>query len=109
MRPPNRRHFLQDSAALAAGLAALPHAGARADEPGDAKPAGPNEVLRVAVCGVHGRGLEHIQGWGKLKNDVRITTICDVDLNVTGRAGKAVERYTKDRAARRPGRPPRAR
>src|SRR5262249_25513949 len=96
MRPPTRRHFLQDSAALAAGFAALPQAGAQADEPGDVKPAGPNEVLRVAVCGVHSRGLEHIQGWGKLRNDVRITTICDVDLNVTGKAAKAVEHYTKN-------------
>ncbi len=97
MRPPSRRHFLQDTAAIAAGFAAIPGASTRADEPagardGDAKPAGPNEVLRVAVCGVNGRGMEHIQGWGKNKNDVRITTICDVDLNVTGKAKKAVER-----------------
>jgi predicted dehydrogenase len=97
MRPPSRRHFLQDTAAIAAGFAAMPGVSSRAGEPagardGDTKPAGPNEVLRVAVCGVNGRGMEHIQGWGKNKNDVRITTICDVDLNVTGKAKKAVER-----------------
>jgi predicted dehydrogenase len=97
MRPPSRRHFLQDTAAIAAGFAAMPGVSTRADEPagardGDAKPAGPNDVLRVAVCGVNSRGMEHIQGWGKIKDDVRITTICDVDLNVTGKAKKAVGR-----------------
>jgi predicted dehydrogenase len=97
MRPPSRRHFLQDTAAVAAGLAAIPRSAAAADEPGtrgdaDTKPGSPNEVLRVAVCGVKSRGMEHIQGWGNLKKDVRITTICDVDLNVTGKAKRAVER-----------------
>src|SRR5262249_30069972 len=84
-----------DTAALAASLAAIPSVAARGDEndkEADTKPAGPNDVLRVAVCGVRGRGMEHIQGWGNLKKDVRITTICDVDLNVTGKAKKAVER-----------------
>ncbi len=99
MRTPSRRHFLQDTAALAAGFAALPRA-ARADEPGndkdtDAKPGSPNEVLRVAVIGVHGRGKEHIQGWGNLKKDARITTICDADLNVTNGPKKTVERLYK--------------
>jgi predicted dehydrogenase len=94
MRSPNRRHFLQDTAALAASLAAIPAAAARADgdDEADVKPSGPNDVLRVAVCGVRSRGMEHIQGWGKLKKDVRITTICDPDLNVTGPARKAIER-----------------
>jgi predicted dehydrogenase len=98
MRPSNRRHFLQDTAALTAALAAIPASATRAEGPGpgegaDNKPGSPNEVLRVAVCGVHGRGMEHIQGFGKLKKDVRITTICDVDLGVTARAQKAVQRH----------------
>ena len=114
MRPPNRRHFLQDTAALAAGFAAIPGVAARADEPaddkdGDAKPAGPNEMLRVAVCGVNGRGMEHIQGWGRLKDDVRITTICDVDLNVTGQAEEGRRAAVSGRAEGRAGRPPGAR
>jgi predicted dehydrogenase len=54
------------------------------------KAAGPNDVLRVAVLGVRGRGMEHIQGY-KPHKDVRITTICDPDENVIGRAMKAVE------------------
>ncbi len=41
------------------------------------------------MWGVNGRGKEHIQGWGKLK-DARITTICDVNRNLTGGPAKAV-------------------
>ncbi len=101
MRPPSRRHFLKDSAVIAAGFAALPAVARGSDEPGndksgDAKPAGPNEVLRVAVCGVHGRGMEHIRGWGHLKKDVRITAICDPDLDVTGKAVAAVKKLHGD-------------
>src|SRR5262245_49157820 len=95
MRALDRRHFFQDTAALAAGLATIPSISTRGDEndkEADVKPAGPNETLRVAVCGVRGRGMEHIQGWGNLKKDARITTICDIDLNVTGPANKAVAR-----------------
>ncbi len=95
MRPIDRRHFLQDTAALAASIAAIPAAVSRGDEidkEKDPKPAGPNETLRVAVCGVNGRGMEHIQGWSHLK-DARITTICDADLNVTGRATKAIAKH----------------
>jgi predicted dehydrogenase len=97
MRSIDRRHFLQDTAALAASLAAIPTIGTRGDEidkdkGDDAKPAGPNDTLRVAVCGVKGRGKEHIQGWSKIK-DARITTICDVDLNVTGGPAKVVAKH----------------
>jgi predicted dehydrogenase len=98
MRPLDRRHFLRDTASLAASLAAIPTisaAGRETDDDADAdrKPASPNDTLRVAVCGVKGRGMDHIAGWSKQK-DVRITTICDVDLNVTGRATKAIaKRY----------------
>ncbi len=94
MRVLPRRVFLQDSAALAAGMATI--AGlAGADAPGadkaDTKPVGPNDTLRVAVCGVRGRGKDHVAGWSKQK-DVRIAAICDVDLNVTGPACKAIDR-----------------
>jgi predicted dehydrogenase len=95
MRSPNRRHFLQDTAALAASLAAIPAMTSRGDEnprDDDAKPTGPNETLRIAVCGVRGRGMDHIRGWSALK-DVRITTVCDIDLNVTEHATRAIAKY----------------
>src|SRR5271156_124557 len=92
MRTLPRREFLEDTAALAASMAMIPGL-ASADTPktgeADTKPASANDTLRVAVCGVRSRGMEHIEGWNKL-NDVRITAICDVDLNVTGPARKAI-------------------
>jgi predicted dehydrogenase len=94
MRSSSRRHFLQDTAAVAAAFAAVqqvPSPGGPADDDDTGpKRVGPNDTLRVAVCGVNSRGKEHIQGWSRLK-DVRITTICDVDLNVTGRPARTIE------------------
>ena len=65
--------------------------------------AGPNDTVRMAVCGVNGRGKEHIAGWSKLK-DVRIASICDVDL----RSGQGRDGRTKVRPSAhcRPGHPP---
>jgi predicted dehydrogenase len=92
----DRRQFLQNSAALAASLAAFEVAAtqARAEELAEepvkqAKKIGPNDQIRVAVIGVRGRGMEHVASYLKLK-DARITTICDVDKNVIGKATKAI-------------------
>jgi predicted dehydrogenase len=89
MRNVDRRRFIQNSAAMAASLAAMPVRAADADGEADNKPVGPNDAIRLAVCGVNGRGRDHVAGWNALK-ETRITTICDIDLNVTGRAVKAV-------------------
>src|ERR1017187_6393482 len=97
MRSLARREFFKDTAAVAAALAALPGMPASAaadDREAGAKSAGPNDTVRLAVCGVNGRGKEHIQGWNRLK-DVRITAICDVDLRAADRGAKMVERSTK--------------
>ncbi len=97
MRLLPRRHFLSDTAAVAAALAAMPAVRASAapdDGDGDRKSAGPNDTVRMAVCGVNGRGKEHIAGWSQQK-DVRITTICDVDLRAADRARKIVERRSQ--------------
>ena len=85
MRPLDRRLFLQGSAAAVAGLSVT----ARAGEARTRKDPGSNETLRVAVVGVNGRGMAHIQGWGEQK-DARITAICDVDSKVIGNAMKQV-------------------
>jgi predicted dehydrogenase len=98
MRQLHRRRFLHDTAAIAAAFAALPAGSARAGDdersapasPADTKPSGPNEALRVAVVGVRGRGMDHIEGFGQLK-DVRITAICDIDQNVIGSAKRHIE------------------
>ena len=95
----DRRRFLHQSAALAASLSAFEVASTRvlAEEgpavgpADDAKRVGPNEQIRVAVIGVKGRGLEHIGSYLKLKQDCRITTICDVDKSVIGPANKMIK------------------
>ena len=61
----DRRRFLHDTAAVAAGLAAIPARGDEPREDADAKPVGPNDAIRVAVCGVKSRGMEHVSGWTK--------------------------------------------
>ncbi len=42
---------------------------------------GANDRVRVAIIGLRGRGENHIQGYGALKN-VEIATLCDVDESV---------------------------
>jgi len=89
----DRRHFLKNSAALAASLAVLEANSTRAAEPDvepSSKKAGANDVVRLAMIGVKGRGMEHIAAYNKL-NDVKITTICDADHNVIAAAMKAVK------------------
>jgi predicted dehydrogenase len=102
MRPIDRRRFFHDSAALAAGLslASAATTDAQAEDVPSGKKAGPNEVIRIAVIGARGvrpngirssgRGMEHLDQWTKLQNDVRVTTVCDVDKNVIGPAMKLV-------------------
>ena len=94
MSPLDRRQFFRETAAVAAGVAAAQAAGravAGEAEPEDdaAKKAGPNDVLRVAVIGVRSRGMEHVAAFNKL-SDVKITTICDVDPGVVGKAVESV-------------------
>ncbi len=93
MRPSDRRQFLHDSALLTAGLAAFSSTQSRgraddAPEP-TSKKAGPNEVIRMAVIGVKGRGLEHVGGFTNLP-DVRITTLCDIDKRIVGPAERVL-------------------
>jgi predicted dehydrogenase len=82
MRTLPRRRFLQESAATAAGLGAL--ASGR-----PSRAAGPNDTIRVAVCGVRGRGNDHVDGFLS-QPDSRVVAICDADENVIGSAMNAV-------------------
>ena len=76
-----RRTFLKSGAATGAGLAALGGLGLGFPA---AKVWGANERVRLAVCGVRGRGFDHIQGFSGLPN-VQVAAICDVDENVARR------------------------
>ena len=73
----SRRSFLKGGVG-AAGMAAAAGAGflARAE-----RVIGANDRVRVAVCGVRGRGVDHITNYAQLQN-VQIAALCDVDENV---------------------------
>lgn len=77
MNPFTRREFLQRSALLSAAAAALPAVTQAADEPVKASRSA-NDKLRVAVVGVHGRGMSHVGGFLG-KNNCDITHVCDCD------------------------------
>lgn len=87
----SRRDFLQDSTLFAAALAATgvvraEEKVAKAKDNGGATP-----PLRVAVVGVRGRGMSHVDGFAA-KNGCVVTTICDADSAVIGPAMKLVEK-----------------
>jgi predicted dehydrogenase len=74
----NRREFLKTSAKAVAAVTAVErlHAWSR-----PANVLGANSRVRVAIIGLRGRGENHIESYGALKN-VEIAALCDVDENV---------------------------
>lgn len=99
MSPFSRREFLERSALLSAAAAALgtDRTLRAADEPVKARRGAAADRLRVAVVGVHGRGMSHVGGFvanGKdnhnRKNNTVITHVCDCDEAVIGKAMSAV-------------------
>src|ERR1700674_5842224 len=68
-----RREFLKTTGkAITVGAATLALGG---------KILGANDRVRVAVCGVRGRGNDHIHGFARVPG-TEIVTLCDVDENV---------------------------
>jgi hypothetical protein len=63
MSETTRRKFLA-STALGAGIAAAQSS--------------PNDVINIAIVGIHGRGQAHIDNFGKIPG-VRIAYLCDID------------------------------
>jgi predicted dehydrogenase len=101
MRFLNRRQFLQGSAALAAAMAGGSFlggssfgAGEKENKKGDVA-----DRLNVAVVGVNSRGMAHVDGFLNKENCL-ITTICDADEAVIGKAMKAVEKGQPDHPAK---------
>jgi predicted dehydrogenase len=71
----NRRDFISGSAVSvaalrAASLVAVPE-----------RVMGANDRVRVAICGIHGRGNDHLENYSKIPN-VQIAALCDVDESV---------------------------
>jgi predicted dehydrogenase len=81
----NRRRFLRTSAASVAALSAVSAAGA-ADKP--------NEKIRLAVLGVHGRGQGLLHGFSSFEG-VEIAAVCDPDENVIAGALKKINERQK--------------
>jgi predicted dehydrogenase len=74
----NRRNFISSGTA---GMAAL---GAISTLTSPERVLGANNRVRVAICGVHGRGNDHLQNYAKLQN-VEIAALCDIDESVLAR------------------------
>jgi predicted dehydrogenase len=85
MPAPTRRRFLASSAATVSTLSALTASAASQK---------PNEKVVLAVMGVKGRGLGHVQGFSAFE-DVEIAYICDPDENVIPRALKELAQRQK--------------
>ena len=68
-----RRDFLGHAAATLGGGVAFAAQSQRVS--------GANDRVRVALCGVRGRGKDHLRNYSKIKN-VEIAAVCDVDDNV---------------------------
>jgi predicted dehydrogenase len=77
-----RRTLLKRAAVIAAAQA-LPV--------GCFKPKGSNSDVRIAICGLHGRGKAHVDDMLKL-DGVRIVALCDVDTRELNKYAPKVEK-----------------
>jgi predicted dehydrogenase len=76
----SRRDFIKKGVGASAGLAALSSVSFFTHPE---RIFGANDRVRIAVCGVHGRGFDHVQNYAKIRN-AEIAAICDIDENVAG-------------------------
>ena len=82
----SRRDFVESALALAGSALAASQTLAAEATPA-AKPAGPNDKLRVAVVGGNGRGSSHISEWIAIP-DTELAVVCDCDPNAYGKYAK---------------------
>ena len=52
---------------------------------------GANDRVRIALCGVRGRGMDHLRNYSKLTN-VEIAAVCDIDDSVAAKCLAAMEK-----------------
>jgi predicted dehydrogenase len=81
----DRRSFLNHSAVISAAMAALGQTEILAEDKPVVVNKSPMNTLRVAVVGVHGRGMSHVGGFNGV-NGCEIVTVCDCDSGVIGKA-----------------------
>ena len=82
----SRRNFLKTAAKTSAGLGTLGGAMFLAHPE---RVFGANDRVRVAVCGLHGRGKDHLSAYSHVSN-VEIAALCDVDENVLRKGASGV-------------------
>ena len=82
----SRRDFVESALALAGSALAASQTLAAEATPA-AKPAGPNDKLRVAVVGGNGRGSSHISEWIAIP-DTELAVVCDCDPNAYAKYAK---------------------
>src|SRR5260370_30351761 len=76
----NRRNFLKTGAGIAALGLLRPE-----------RVLGANDRVRVAICGLRGRGLDHIKRFSQVPG-VEIAAVCDIDENVLATRLADIER-----------------
>src|SRR5438094_9000213 len=81
----SRRDFLKTTGAGVAGTALASTA------LGYSRILGASDRVRVAICGVRGRGHDHIRGFSRVPN-AEIAALCDVDENVLNQRLANVEK-----------------
>ncbi len=52
---------------------------------------GANSRVRVALCGVRGRGMDHLRNYSKIDN-AEIAAVCDIDENVSAKCLATMEK-----------------
>jgi predicted dehydrogenase len=81
----NRRDFLSNGAAGVAALGTISLL-ARPE-----RVLGANNRVRVAICGVHSRGNNHLENYSKIQN-VQIAALCDIDESVLAKRVAQMEK-----------------
>lgn len=81
-RTVTRREFLKAGGGAGLGGAAL---GGLTLLTAPQRVSGSNGRVGIAICGLHGRGMDHVAAYSKIPQ-ARIVALCDVDENVTRRA-----------------------
>ena len=85
-----RRSFLEHTLTVsAAGLLAVEKARA-SDDVGKAQSTSPNDRIGVAVLGLHGRGIDHLRGYGA-EAGAEVVALCDVDPSTFDRAQQTLQ------------------
>jgi predicted dehydrogenase len=89
----SRRDFLKRAAAGGVAAAAFTISGTRAS----GRVLGANDRIRIAVAGINGRGMAHLEAYCAMKKDVEIAYLVDPDSRVFPSRSKFVQEHAGNR------------